>query len=146
MAHYFTLSQAQRLIPEVERLLRDALFYKNEYQKAHDELERTNERIRTAGGSRVNHGALLSLRARRDTSASTLQQVLEDIQETGALVKDLDIGLIDFLTMYGNREVCLCWKLGEDAIRFWHDTEEGFSGRKPIDQEFMEQHRGNSTN
>ena len=146
MVQYFTLSQAQRLIPEVERLLRDALFHKNEFQTAHDELERTTERIRMAGGSRVNPGALLSLRARRDTSASALQQVLEEIQETGALVKDLDIGLIDFMTMYRNREVCLCWKLGEDAIRFWHGAEEGFGGRKPIDQEFLDHHSGTSPN
>src|SRR5712691_4964657 len=93
MPSYFTLSQAQRLIPQVERLLRDALFHKHEFQKAHEELERTTERIRMAGGSRVNPSAMLSLRARRDTSASTLQQVLDEIQGTGAMVKDLDIGL-----------------------------------------------------
>ena len=138
MPQYFTLSQAQSLIPEVERLLRDALFHKHEYQKAHDELQQTNERIRASGGSRVNPGAMLSVRARRDTSASALKQLLEEIQETGAIVKDLDIGLIDFLSVYQNREVCLCWKLGEDCIAFWHGTEEGFAGRKPIDQDFLD--------
>jgi len=138
MPQYFTLSQAQSLIPEVERLLRDALFHKHEYQKAHDELQQTNERIRASGGSRVNPGAMLSVRARRDTSASALKQLLEEIQETGAIVKDLDIGLIDFLSVYQNREVCLCWKLGEDGIAYWHGTEEGFAGRKPIDQDFLD--------
>jgi len=138
MPQYFTLSQAQSLIPEVERLLRDAFFHKHEYQKAHDELQQTNERIRASGGSRVNPGAMLSVRARRDTSASALKQLLEEIQETGAIVKDLDIGLIDFLSVYQNREVCLCWKLGEDGITFWHGTEEGFAGRKPIDQDFLD--------
>jgi len=138
MPQYFTLSQAQSLIPKVERLLRDALFHKHEYQKAHDELQQTNERIRASGGSRVNPGAMLSVRARRDTSASALKQLLEEIQETGAIVKDLDIGLIDFLSVYQNREVCLCWKLGEDGIAYWHGTEEGFAGRKPIDQDFLD--------
>jgi hypothetical protein len=144
MPHYFTLSQAQRLIPEIELLLRDALFHKHEYQKAHDELEQTTERIRASGGSRVNPAALLSARARRDTSASTLKQLLDEIQEKGAMVKDLDIGLIDFLSLYQNREVCLCWKLGEDGIAFWHGTEEGFAGRKPIDQDFRDRHKGDS--
>ena len=144
MPSYFTLSQAQRLIPEVERLLRDALFHKHEFQKAHEELERTTERIRASGGSHVNPSALLSVRTRRDTSASALKQLLEEIQETGALVKDLDIGLIDFLSVYQNREVCLCWKLGEDAIAFWHGTEEGFAGRKPIDQDFRDHHGDNA--
>ena len=146
MPQYFTLHQAQRLLPEVERLLRDALFHKHEFQKAHEELEQINDRIRMAGGSRVNPSALLSLRARRDTSASTLKQLLDDIQETGAQVKDLDVGLIDFMSLYENREVCLCWKFGEDAIHFWHGAEEGFRGRKPIDQDFLDGHRGDAAN
>lgn len=130
----------------MERLLRDALFHKHEFQKAHEEMERTTERIRMAGGSRVNPGAMLSLRVQRDTSATTLKGVLDTLEETGALVKDLDVGLIDFLSMYQNREVCLCWKLGEDGIHFWHGLDEGFSGRKPIDADFLENHRGDSTN
>ena len=52
----------------------------------------------------------------------------------------------DFMTRYQNREVCLCWKLGEDAIRFWHGAEEGFRGRKPIDEEFLAEHRGDAAN
>ena len=146
MARYFTLSQAQRLIPVVERALREALFQKAEYQKADQELDRITEKIRLSGGSRVNPGTMLSLRARRDSSAKALKQAMEKIEETGALVKDLDIGLIDFMALYQDREVCLCWKLGEDAIGFWHAVEEGFRGRKPIDQEFIEQHRGGSAN
>jgi hypothetical protein len=145
MARYFTVNQAQRLIPEVDRLLRDALFHKREYQQAQDELEHTTQKIRQTGGLRVDPGVVLSLRARRDTSATTLKQVLDEIQETGALVKDLDIGLIDFLSLYGNEEVCLCWKLGEEEIRFWHGLTEGFRGRKPIDDEFLANHRGDAT-
>ena len=66
-----------------------------------------------------------------------LKEALEQIEETGALVKDLDIGLIDFLSRFQDRDVCLCWKLGETGIGFWHGVEEGFRGRKPIDQEFL---------
>jgi hypothetical protein len=52
-----------------------------------------------------------------------------EIEQLGALVKDLDIGLLDFMARYEGRDVCLCWKLGEDAIRYWHGAEEGFRGR-----------------
>src|SRR5947207_13052124 len=97
MSRYFTLKQAQRLIPQVERLLRDALFHKHEFQKSYDELQRTTDRIRASGGSQVNPSALISVRARRDASASTLKQLLDELEETGALIKDLNIGLIDFL-------------------------------------------------
>jgi len=136
MARYFTLEEAEQKLPEVEQALREALLHKAEYQKASDQLEKDLERIRSAGGSRVNPGPLLALRSTRDTSAVALKAALERIEEAGAMVKDLDIGLIDFLAQYRGQDVCLCWKLGEDRIEFWHGLEEGFRGRKPIDDEF----------
>jgi hypothetical protein len=142
---YFTLNESEKLLPEVERALRDALIHKAEYQKADQELGTSNERIRMMGGSRVDRPAYLSMRSRRDTSGAALKDALERIEQIGAQVKDLDIGLIDFLCLYQGREVCLCWKLGEDRIRFWHGTEEGFRGRKPINEEFLKHHRGDSS-
>jgi hypothetical protein len=144
MPRYFTLPEAEALLPEVEQALREALFHKSEYQSADDELNRHTQRIRMAGGSRVNPGPLLAIRARRDTSAAALKEIFERMNTWGVQIKDLDIGLIDFLTRYHGREVCLCWKLGEDKIRFWHGTEDGFAGRKPIDEEFLENHRGDN--
>ena len=146
MARYFTLEQAERNLPEVERLLRDALHHKAEAQRAHDELEDETQRIRMSGGVRVDHTKILAVRSRRDTSASALQAALEGIADLGAQVKDLDIGLIDFLTLFENREVCLCWKLGERGIGFWHSLEDGFRGRKPIDDAFRAGHRGDLHN
>ena len=142
MPRYFTLPQAESLLPEVERFLRDALFHKSEAEKAQQELEDTSDRIRASGGMRVNPGQLLAVRARRDTSVAALKDALEQIEAAGALVKDLDIGLIDFLSRFQDRDVCLCWKLGESGIGFWHSVDEGFQGRKPIDQEFREGHCG----
>jgi hypothetical protein len=137
---YFTLAEAERALPAVERFLRDALFHKAEYQRAHTALEETANRVRLSGGSRVDPTAMQTLRTTRDTSIAALKQALDEIEEAGALVKDLDIGLLDFMTRYRDRDVCLCWKLGEDGIRFWHGEEEGFRGRKPIDQEFLANH------
>jgi hypothetical protein len=142
MSRYFTLAEAQAVLPKVERALRDVLFHRAEYQSAEAELNRMLQQIQMAGGSRVSPGPILALRARRDVSAAALKGSFEQIERLGALIKDLDTGLIDFLTLYHEREVCLCWKLGEDKIRFWHGTEEGFPGRKRIDDEFLENHRG----
>jgi hypothetical protein len=138
MPRYFTLAEAEQALPTVERALRDALFHRAGYQQASETLERELNRIRDAGGSRVNPGPLLALRSTRDTSAIGLKAALEQVEQAGAMVKDLDIGLIDFLAQYRGRDVCLCWKLGEEHIGFWHDLEEGFQGRKPIDDEFRE--------
>ena len=72
MPRYFTLAEAEKALPEVEQALRDVLFHRAEYQKAHDDVENNTRRIRMAGGSRVDPGAHLALRARRDTSAAAL--------------------------------------------------------------------------
>jgi hypothetical protein len=146
MPRYFTVAEAQRALPDVEVALRDVLFHRSEYQKAHEDLENNTKRIRMAGGSRVDPGAHLAMRARRDTSAAALKDAADRVEQAGALIKDVDTGLIDFLSRYNGQEVCLCWKLGEDTIRFWHGLEEGFRGRKPIDDEFMKNHRGETTN
>jgi hypothetical protein len=140
VARYFTLPQAESLLPEVERFLREALFHKSEAEKAHLELEEASDRIRMSGGMRVNPGQFQAARARRDAGVTALKEALERIDEAGAVVKDLDIGLIDFLSRFQDRDVCLCWKLGESGIGFWHGTDEGFQGRKPIDQEFRDGH------
>ena len=131
MPRHFTLAEAEQMLPEVDQALRDALFHKAEYQAAEEELNQSTQRIRMAGGSRVNPGPILATRARRDASAGALREIFERIEEMGVLIKDLDIGLIDFLTRYHGREVCLCWKLGEERIRFWHGMDEGFAGASP---------------
>jgi len=146
MPRHFSLQEAEHQLPEVERALRDALIHKAEYEKAHQELESHTRRIRMLGGARVNPGPLIAVRSRRDTSAAALKEALERIEEIGAVVKDLDIGLIDFITHYHGHEVCLCWKLGEEHIRYWHGMAEGFRGRKLIDQEFLDHHHGDSPN
>src|SRR5262252_6623580 len=119
MPRYYTLAEAEAALPAVERALRDALFHKAEYQTAAEVLNPNTQRIRMAGGSRVDPGPFLATRARRDTSAAALKEVFDTIEKMGVLIKDLDIGLIDFLTLYHGREVCLCWKLGEERIGFW---------------------------
>jgi hypothetical protein len=142
MPRRFTLAEAQSLIPRVEPLLRQGIRLKDEYEEAAGELRRFQERLMMAGGVVVDRDRALELRKRSEGAASRLKTVLDEVQQIGCVVKDLDIGLIDFMTSYRGEEVCLCWKLGEDAIGFWHGESEGFRGRKPIDQDFLDHHEG----
>ena len=64
-----------------------------------------------------------------------LDALLHQILDMGIEVKDLSIGLIDFVGVRDGREVYLCWKYGEDGVQFWHEIEAGFSGRQLIDWE-----------
>jgi hypothetical protein len=144
MSRRFSHAEAQSLIPRVDRLLRDALMLKTEYEECEQALQAFNERIMLMGGMVVDRQHALELRNRRETAAGRLRAVLEEVQETGCLIKDLDIGLVDFPTLFRGTEVYLCWKLGETAIEFWHGVDEGFRGRKPIDQDFLDHHQGDA--
>ena len=142
MSRRFTLAEAQSLIPVVEPLLRQAIAAKTEYEDASAEMRRFQERLMMSGGVVVDRTHALDLRHRSDSAGGKLKAALEDVQEIGCLVKDLDTGLIDFPTTFRGVEVYLCWRLGEGAIEFWHGVEEGFRGRKPIDQDFLDHHEG----
>ena len=72
-------------------------------------------------------------KTKHDEAAGRLLEIVNRIQETGVLVKDLDMGLVDFPSLVDGEEIYLCWKLGEDHIAFWHGIDEGFAGRKPLD-------------
>ena len=128
MSRYFTRDQAECLLPTVERLVREALFLKTEFQESDEVLRTATRDIMMRGGMNMDRERLLQTRQKRDSSVAKLQATLEQVQEQGCLVKDLDIGLLDFPTLYRGREVYLCWRLGESRIDFWHGVEEGFRG------------------
>ena len=136
MARRFTLEEAESLLPEIEDSLRRAISLKAEYELAEGELQSIGRRVTMMGGVLIDREEIQRHKQQRDRSAEGLKAAIEQIQELGCVIKDLDVGLIDFTTLYRGEEVYLCWKLGESGIRFWHGTHEGFAGRKPIDEEF----------
>ncbi|HYP06502.1 MAG TPA: DUF2203 domain-containing protein [Bryobacteraceae bacterium] len=140
MPKYFTRDQAEHIVPKVEALMRDALRLKAQYAEAEQVLKTTVHEITMRGGMSVDKERMLEMQRRRDSAGPKLQAILESIQEHGCLVKDLDTGLLDFPTLYDGREVYLCWRLGESRIEFWHGVDEGFQGRKPIDEDFLARH------
>ena len=126
--------------------MRDAMLFKTEYQEAETAWQGFQRRVMIQGGTLVDRAQVLEHKTRREASVNQLKSALEKIQEFGCLVKDLDLGLIDFPTLLHGEEVYLCWKLGESGIDFWHGVHEGFRGRKPIDREFLEHHEGERPN
>lgn len=144
MPRYFTRDQAERLLPKIERIIREALSLKAEFQESDEALQVTTRDIMMRGGMTMDRDKILKVRESRDSSATKLNAALEAIQEEGCQVKDLDIGLLDFPTLYQGEEVLLCWRLGETRIEYWHGIEEGFRGRKPIDDAFLREHRGDT--
>jgi hypothetical protein len=146
MPRFFTLTQAEKLLPQVESAIREAIARKSEYEQAEAEWQGVSQRLMVTGGMHVDRPRLLQQKSRRESAALDVKNSIERVHEFGCLVKDLDIGLIDFPTLFNGQEVYLCWKLGESGIQFWHGVQDGFRGRKAIDQEFLEHHQGELPN
>jgi hypothetical protein len=113
--------------PLVERMV--------EQRQAHvDALARQEElegHIRGNGGG-IPPAELAEAAAEVERVARELAKTIDDIVAHGAEIKDLDEGLIDFPALRHGETVLLCWKLGEDEIRYWHTVEGGFAGRQEL--------------
>jgi len=142
MPKLFTLAQAQSLIPRVDRLLREAIALKSGFIRAERALQSFSERVMLMGGMIVDRDQFLQVKSRRESEAECLRNAMEKLQDLGCLVKDLDIGLVDFPTLFRGQEVYLCWKVGEPSIQFWHGVDQGFGGRKAIDRDFCDHLEG----
>jgi hypothetical protein len=144
MPRYFTLEEARAALPGVGRSIREAMHAKMRYLEAEKVIQDLAQRILMMGGVTVDTNVAEAWKSQRDSNAQVLKSTLDRIESMGVLVKDLDVGLIDFPTLLRGEEVYLCWRMDEDDIDHWHGVNEGFSGRKPIDKNFVDNHRGDS--
>lgn len=129
----FTLTEAERARKEIEPVLVEAMGCRKKLAGLESDLSAVSARISMMGGVVVPYEKLAALRLQHQQLAETFNSALSQIIETGCVIKDLDIGLLDFPAVINHQDVYLCWKLGEDRIRFYHRQDEGFAGRKPLD-------------
>jgi hypothetical protein len=130
---FFTLTEAERARQELEPFLLEAMDCRKKLAGLETDLSAVSARIMMMGGVIVPYEKLATLRLEHQQLAETMKSALNRILETGCLIKDLEVGLLDFPSRINNEEVYLCWRLGEDRIRFYHRQDEGFAGRKPLD-------------
>lgn len=136
MPRYFTIAEAESLLPRLEQMVRDAMALKEEFDEAEQGFRAFAERIMVMGGVTMDRAKVRDARDRRESAALRLRDAVAGFEDMGCVLKDLDIGLVDFPASLGGADVYLCWKLGEQRIEFWHGMDEGFAGRKPIGPEF----------
>ena len=130
----FTLDEAQSLLPVLESLLRTAIAGKKVLEEVDAELQALAHRVFLNGGMFLNVVPLARRKAERAKAEQRAKDALAEIDSIGVQVKDLDVGLLDFPCDVEGQIILLCWKLGEKSITHWHGTQEGFAGRKPIDE------------
>jgi hypothetical protein len=129
----FTLSEAEKTRVELEPSLIEAMESRRKMVDLEAEILALTERIVRMGGVSIPYEKAAATRNERDRVAASLQEAVDRIHSTGCVIKDLDVGLLDFPARLDNQNVYLCWRLGEDRIRYYHRQDEGFAGRKPID-------------
>jgi len=128
---HFTLGEATDLLPRItdlvnalRRLRDDAVVKKAQVDLLWERLE---------GGEPVL-SAIGAGQRELDAVSTRLLAKAEEIESTGCVLRDLEIGLVDFPFRSRTGTVFLCWRVGEPVILFWHGADEGFAGRKPIGQ------------
>jgi len=128
---YFTLEEANEALEELRPLAEQMVERRRELVQAQARRASLGAQVGTNGGD-LTPSDFAEADEELEQAASELAQCIERIQAAGVLIKDLDRGLLDFPALRDGEEILLCWQVGEEDIAYWHGTEEGFAGRKPL--------------
>ena len=125
MFRLFTPQDANKILPDIIRRFNTILIQKKHIVELQDELQRLVE-------SGSSFEPFIKKKQTLNVAVSNLYKAIEQLENTGVMIKSVDEGLLDFPSMRFDEEVWLCWKTGETEIKFWHSKQEGFMGRKPL--------------
>ena len=117
----FTLAEANRTLPLVSRIVADIVAVHGQVSHLQASLEAGVKGKRAEG-----------LEEDLERKLARLNELVEELNAVGCELKDSAIGLIDFPGRHQERDIYLCWKLGEERINYWHELHAGFAGRKPV--------------
>jgi len=126
MFSYFTTNEANQALPDVIKKFEFTLAKKNEISKLEQDLQMS---LATAN----TFEEYVLLKQKLNSAITKFYESTEMLENTGVVVKSIEQGLLDFPSKRFDEEVWLCWKYGETEIKFWHEKDSGFMGRKPIE-------------
>lgn len=119
---YFTVDEARATLPLVQRIVTDIVEQYGYVLEHHGVLQKSG----------LNEEQRATREASRSRATEKFNELSEELSNIGCELKDWDTGLVDFPARRGGRDVCLCWKLGEETIDHWHEVKAGFAGREQI--------------
>ena len=126
MDNYFTIKSANEMLPTIIKKFQKIKQEKNEVEKMEQKLQ-----MSLSGTSNLDD--YVTLKQNLNASVTRFYTSIEELEKTGVVLKGLEEGLLDFPSKKFDDEIWLCWKEGETEIKFWHEKDVGFNGRKPID-------------
>tara|TARA_B100000949_G_C13972912_1_gene321818 strand:+ start:149 stop:550 length:402 start_codon:yes stop_codon:yes gene_type:complete len=125
MDNYFTIKSANEMLPTIIEKFQKIKQEKNEVEKMEQKLQ-----MNLSGTSNLDD--YVTLKQNLNASVTRFYTSIEELEKTGVVLKGLEEGLLDFPSKKFDDEIWLCWKEGETEIKFWHEKDVGFNGRKPI--------------
>lgn len=131
MPKTFTLDEATALLPTIQLILERIIMLRARLERTERDIVSLHWKARTNGHA-DHQGSFGEGNTARTDLMAEINAELVKIHELGVELKDPSIGLIDFPSMRDGRVVYLCWRLGEPAIDYWHETTTGFAGRQPL--------------
>ena len=126
MFSFFTTKEANEVLPDVIKKFEYSLAQKNEVTKLEQQLQLS---LSTTN----SFEEYVTLKQKLNSTITKFYESVEILENTGVVVKSIEQGLLDFPSKRFDEEVWLCWKYGETEIKFWHEKDSGFMGRKPIE-------------
>ena len=126
---YFTLEQANSALPLVKRVVADLT---ERYPKWRDLVYRYEMVAAQARPEWGESTEQVALRAQIEDVAREINGYLNELDQIGCVFKGFDLGLVDFYGQMDGRDILWCWKQGESSIRYWHEIEAGYAGRRRI--------------
>ncbi len=137
----FAVEEANRLIPRLAQLIQELQAKRRAIMSLEVEIDATELVLeRNQNGE---SGVLNTKVEEYNRAVSRFYAMIDEVHESGCFLKDLELGLVDFYTLYQGRVVYLCWKMGEPEISHWHEVGRGFTHRQPI--EFDQKPEGESS-
>jgi hypothetical protein len=128
---YFTVEEANSLIPELRAILQHLETRRRQLEEHQQALEAIRQQA-GGNGHRLAGEKFQRLRREADLVLEECNTAIKKIETLGCVLKDFQLGLIDFPSMRDGQEVFLCWKPDESEVGYWHGLTEGFAGRKPL--------------
>ena len=129
----FTISEINELIPQLSNLVGDQLREQSDIEQGLAELTRlSGSTPRSLAPGADDRPEVLKLKRELRTRVERYEAGWEHIQTMGGVIKDPQIGLVDFYGRIGEKLVWLCWRYGEDSLTSYHDLESGYTGRRPL--------------
>jgi len=116
----FTLEQANKALPLVKRIAGDIVSTHGQAIQLQQDLERAEAKRKS------------EIQSQLESALHRLEDLVDELSEIGCDLKDYQMGLIDFTGRHNGHDVCLCWKVGEEHIDYWHEIDSGYAGRQPV--------------